>query len=220
MPKLGAYTEDVLLTRWLVDEGHHVAVGQVVLELETEKTNAEVEADSAGFVHHLVAAGQSVPIGATVGLIAATREEYDDLVGGARRADGDSSAGHDHPFLGYIGHGGGAAVARTAGAATPSRPAAAPEERRAGDGAPLVSPRARALLEQLGYSVDDVRDVAGSGPKGRIVDKDVAAWAAARETAPTPTAATDELTVARSIPLRGRRGTIAKRMVSSLQSAA
>ena len=59
MPKLGAYTEDVLLAQWLVDEGEEVDAGQVVLELETEKTNAEVEAESAGWVHHLVAAGQS-----------------------------------------------------------------------------------------------------------------------------------------------------------------
>ena len=57
MPKLGAYTEDILLAQWLVDEGQEVAAGQVVLELETEKTNAEVEADSAGFVHRLVGGG-------------------------------------------------------------------------------------------------------------------------------------------------------------------
>ena len=67
MPKLGAYTDDVLLAQWLVDEGEEVAAGRVVLELETEKTNAEVEAESAGFVHRLVAAGETVPIGTTVG---------------------------------------------------------------------------------------------------------------------------------------------------------
>ena len=48
MPKLGAYTDDILLAQWLVDEGQEVAAGQVVLELETEKTNAEVEADERG----------------------------------------------------------------------------------------------------------------------------------------------------------------------------
>src|SRR5262245_42482026 len=102
MPKLGAYTDDILLTQWLVDEGAQVAAGEVVLELETEKTNAEVEADSAGFVHRLVAAGESVPIGTTVGLIAATRDEYDALAG---EPPADENG---HPFLGYIGHGGGA----------------------------------------------------------------------------------------------------------------
>ena len=57
MPKLGAYTEDVLLTEWLVGEGEEVAPGRAVLELETEKTTAEVEAESSGWVHQLVAGG-------------------------------------------------------------------------------------------------------------------------------------------------------------------
>ncbi len=82
MPKLGAYTDDVLLSGWLVAEGQQVAAGGPVLELETEKTTAEVEADVGGFVHQVVPAGDSVPIGSTVGLIAETIEEYNALAGG------------------------------------------------------------------------------------------------------------------------------------------
>ena len=48
MPKLGAYTEDVLLANWLVEEGQEVEPGRAVFELETDKTNAEVEAETAG----------------------------------------------------------------------------------------------------------------------------------------------------------------------------
>ena len=58
------------------------------------------------------------------------------------------------------------------------------------------------------------------GPGGRILDRDVTAWAAGRDNTAAPPAAGDALTVARTIPLRGRRGTIARRMVSSLQTAA
>ena len=76
MPKLGAYTEDVLLSVWLVGEGEQVAPGRAIFELETEKTTAEVESETGGFVHHLVRVGQAVPIGATVALIAETQEEY------------------------------------------------------------------------------------------------------------------------------------------------
>ena len=46
MPKLGAYTEDILLAQWLVDEGQEVEFGGVIFELETDKTNAEVEAET------------------------------------------------------------------------------------------------------------------------------------------------------------------------------
>jgi pyruvate/2-oxoglutarate dehydrogenase complex dihydrolipoamide acyltransferase (E2) component len=172
MPKLGVYTDDVLLADWLVEEGQQVVAGTAVFALETEKATAEVEAESAGFVHRLVRAGESVPIGSTVALIAETRTEYEEAAGAVPAAAGDS---------------------------------------------PLVSPRARALLGELGYTVEDARGITASGPGGRIVDRDVAAWAASR-TAPAGEAT--GLTVRESIPLRGRRGTIANRLVSSLQTAA
>jgi pyruvate/2-oxoglutarate dehydrogenase complex dihydrolipoamide acyltransferase (E2) component len=174
MPKLGVYTDDVLLVEWFVEEGQQVAAGTAVFELETEKATAEVEAESDGFVHRLVPAGESVPVGSTVALIAETRDEYE--------------------------HAAGVTV-----------PAAA------GDG-PLVSPRARALLSELGYSLEDAREITPSGPGGRIVDRDVTAWAASR-TVPVADEASG-LTVRESIALRGRRGTIAKRLFSSLQTTA
>ena len=47
-------------------EGEEVAAGAAVFELETDKTTAEVEAETAGWVHHLVGAGETVPIGTSV----------------------------------------------------------------------------------------------------------------------------------------------------------
>jgi pyruvate dehydrogenase E2 component (dihydrolipoamide acetyltransferase) len=211
MPKLGAYTEDVLLTEWRVAEGARVAAGTVVFELETDKTTAEVEAESSGWLHRLVAAGESVPIGAVVALIAGSEEEYEQLAaGGASAATGARS-----PAV-------AAAAAAAAPPAAPAPLAAAP--RRHPDG-PAVSPRARALLQSLGFTVEDAREIRGSGPGGRILDRDVAAWAEARGAPPGTAAAAGTVTVtepavAERIPLRGRRGTIARRMVSSLQTAA
>src|SRR4051812_20187387 len=100
MPKLGVYTEDVLLLEWVAQEGAAVAPGDVLFVLETEKTTAEVEAESPGFLHRRVEAGAKVAIGSEVGAVAATREEYDAL-----RA---SRTGEEppHPFLGYIDRGG------------------------------------------------------------------------------------------------------------------
>jgi pyruvate dehydrogenase E2 component (dihydrolipoamide acetyltransferase) len=86
----------------------------------------------------------------------------------------------------------------------------------------MVSPRARSLLGQLGLTLDNAREIAGSGPGGRVLDRDVAAWVAARE-AGGSTAQTAEpaaLTVTHRIPLRGRRGTTATRMLQSLQTSA
>jgi pyruvate/2-oxoglutarate dehydrogenase complex dihydrolipoamide acyltransferase (E2) component len=169
MPKLGAYIEDVLLSQWLVGEGEQVAPGRAILELETEKATAEVESESSGWVHRLVPRGETVPIGATVALIADTHEEYEAL------------------------------VATPASAAAPASP---------------ISPRARALLKQLGFTLEDASAIAGTGPGGRILDSDVAAWARNRSSSPA------ELTVSAAIPLRGRRGAIAARMTESLHTAA
>src|SRR6266566_7837879 len=137
MPKLGAYTEDVLLSEWVAAEGAEVGPGDVVFALETDKTTAEVEAETAGWLHRIVAAGEKVPIGARVGVILATREEYEALA--AAEEDGN-------PFLGYIGHGGGAAARRaTEVPPAASRPPAPAGPSRAG-APPPVSPRARKLL--------------------------------------------------------------------------
>jgi pyruvate dehydrogenase E2 component (dihydrolipoamide acetyltransferase) len=213
MPKLGAYTEDVLLSEWLAPEGAEVGPGDVVFALETDKTTAEVEAETAGWLHRIVAAGETVPIGARVGVIVPTRAEYESLVAGEE--DGN-------PFLGYIGEGGGAANRRAAdplapAAAPPEPPRAAPSRTAAG---PLISPRARRLLTGGGFSLDDANAIVGSGPGGRIVDSDVAAWIESRTSAVSPSAPSGELSVSSRIPLRGRRGTIARRMVSSLQTSA
>ena len=230
MPKLGAYTEDVLLAEWHVEEGAEVAAGSVVLELETDKTTAEVEAETAGWLHRLVPAGEKVPIGTSVGLVAGTREEYESLVAaGSAPATPAGPGDAANPFLGYLDQGGAetvAAVALAGGGTSrePVSPAAGIASGTTGrrDG-PLVSPRARALLQQLGFSLDDAREITASGSGGRITDRDVAAWAEARSAAGqpvVPAGGATSLTVQRSLPLRGRRGTIASRMVSSLQTAA
>lgn len=221
MPKLGAYTEDVLLSEWLAEEGEQVVAGAVVLEMETDKTTAEVEAEESGWLHRLVEAGEKVPIGAHVGLIAETREQYEALLQDGRAGEEDDEPGN--PFLGYISQGGGVAVAEVAGRTPaqdqPSKPSA-PAAKTNRPVTPLVSPRARALLAKLGFPLERAQEIAGSGPGGRITDRDVAAWAEARPAQSQSAPAGTGLTVHGTVPLRGRRGTIASRMVSSLQTAA
>ncbi len=227
MPKLGAYTEDVLLAGWLSEEGAEVTVGSVVLEMETDKTTAEVAAETSGWLHQLVAAGDKVPIGTRVGLVAETREEYEALLvagtGSTEPAAPDDAA--SNPFLGYINQGGVEAIAAVALAGRSGHEPSPPEPfppatgRREGQ---LVSPRARALLRRLGFSLDQAREITGSGSGGRVTDRDVAAWAEAQPAGDQPVErrGVKSVTVQRTIPLRGRRGTIANRMVSSLQLSA
>ena len=56
MPKLGMYTEDVLLSEWVAAEGAEVRPGEILFVLETDKTTADVEAEEEGWLHRSVAA--------------------------------------------------------------------------------------------------------------------------------------------------------------------
>src|SRR5690349_15663262 len=94
MPKLGMYTEDVLLSEWVAAEGAEVKAGEILFVLETDKTTADVEAEAEGWLHRGVDAGAKVPIGAPVGVVATTRVEYEQL------AD-ETPADAAHPFLSY-----------------------------------------------------------------------------------------------------------------------
>jgi pyruvate/2-oxoglutarate dehydrogenase complex dihydrolipoamide acyltransferase (E2) component len=141
-------------------------------------------------------------------VIVPTREEYEAVLAAEAEADGN-------PFLGYIGHGGGATV--QSAAVSEARP---PAQAVASNEAPLISPRARRLLVQSGLSLEHAREIVGSGPGGRIVDGDVAAWIEAHGDEEPERSRSGDARVASRIPLRGRRGTIAERMMSSLQTAA
>lgn len=78
-PKTGIYDGDVTIVRWLPPEGAVVRAGDPIFEMETEKVTTEIEAEEDGILHVLVPAGETIPIGSVVGLIARTQTEYDRL---------------------------------------------------------------------------------------------------------------------------------------------
>jgi pyruvate dehydrogenase E2 component (dihydrolipoamide acetyltransferase) len=76
MPKLGMNQEDGLLVRWLVSEGATVKAGQPILEIETDKSTAEVEATVGGILAKIVRnEGETVPINGVLAVILAPGEE-------------------------------------------------------------------------------------------------------------------------------------------------
>lgn len=79
LPKTGVYIDDVTLLEWTVDEGAYVNEGDIVLIMETDKVEADVPAEASGWVHQIIEADTTLPIGSVVGLIAETEEEYANL---------------------------------------------------------------------------------------------------------------------------------------------
>ena len=222
MPKLGMYLEDVRLVEWLREEGAEVNLGEPIFVLETDKVTTEVEADAAGILHRIVPADSMVPIGGVIGKIAADRGEYEHITrDGVPATEAEApgfEAAQSELFLDYI---------RSAGEdEEPAEPVTDPQvewTRPPGGGRP-ISPRARALIAEQGLAPEVVEGIPGSGPGGRLTDKDVKAFLEAG-------GAPNGHRPVRSEPLwsrspspsgsrYGARRVIARRMLESLQSTA
>lgn len=193
MPKLGFDMAEGLLVRWVKGVGDAVQKGEVLAEIETDKATIEVESEAGGVVHkHLVAENTSVPVGAPIAVIGAPGEHVDAavLVG---QAPGPS------------------AVAKQAAPATEK--VMAIETAEDGDGhlpgGVQASPVARRLAAEGGINL---KDLAGSGPHGRIVKRDVEAVLGA----PGVAGATQTFETVRA-PLSKLRATIGRRMTASKQ---
>jgi len=163
MPKLGMSMTEGTLISWPIEPGTWVEKGQIVVVIESEKTEAEVEATGSGYLRHTwVSPDDMVPCGSLLGVLteAADSElDLDAFHGEHHRPEADASA---TPL---------AAGGPRAAPAAPTRPPTA----RAG--AP-AAPAARAVARKLDI---DLATVPGSGPGGRVLKEDVEAWAARRE---------------------------------------
>lgn len=149
LPVLGANMTHGTIRAWYKQEDETVEAGEVLFEVETDKVNAEVEAEESGILRKILAPpGTRLPTLAVVALIGEAGEPLPEL-----EASGmpDGADVHDRPHP---------APALTT---TPT-----PEPARA-------SPAARRLARELGVSLHGAR---GSGPRGEITRADVERLAA------------------------------------------
>ncbi|MHB8867875.1 MAG: dihydrolipoamide acetyltransferase family protein [Thermoleophilia bacterium] len=167
MPKLGLTMTAGAVTLWLVDEGQHVAAGDIVVEITTEKITYQVEASVSGVLLKIVVEeGDDIPIGTLIGVIGEAGEDISGLLaGGAGPPRGDESTGTASP----------AHVSTVPAGAPPGQAAtAAGDAAGVPSGRVLASPAARKLALELGV---DLAGVSGSGPRMRITTEDVTAAA-------------------------------------------
>jgi pyruvate dehydrogenase E2 component (dihydrolipoamide acetyltransferase) len=162
LTKVGMTMSEGVVAQWYVADGAAVEKGALLYRLETEKVELEVDADASGIVKHWVAENVTLAPGDLIGFIFAPGEPIPaDL---SELAQGVASAG---PALVTA-----SAPARPAAASAPAasaRPAARGEAGRT-----LSSPAARRLARELGV---ELFSLTGSGPGGRIVERDVRAAA-------------------------------------------
>ena len=153
MPKLGLTMKTGKVSKWFVAEGAMVKQGDDLFEVETDKITNKVESPADGVLFQiLVQPKQEVAVGAVLGIIAEPGENPARMEGGAA----SSPAGD--------------ADAASPAAAQKSTPAAAQPPRSGGRA--FSSPAARRLACELDV---DIACVTGSGPEGRILERDVRA---------------------------------------------
>lgn len=204
MPKMGYDMEEGKILRWLKAEGDKIAKGEPIAEIETDKVAIEIEAfDSGVLAKILVPAGESAKVGSAIGVIGAPGEKV------SVPAAAPQGAKPEQTGKGEGGEARSAAAPKAAPAAINERPQAAHAE--AGGERLKASPLARKVAQDLGV---ELGGLAGSGPGGRIVKKDVEGAAHA----PRPQAAGAAAAPAgpgRKVPLSAMRKAIARRMVES-----
>jgi dihydrolipoamide dehydrogenase len=201
MPKPGQMTEECSIVAWHKKEGDQVRRGDVLFEIETDKSVMDVEAFDDGVLLRIVAPeGVAVPVGAVCAWIGEAGEAVPDgpatptstvpAAAGPDQAPAPSSAAPAVPVAQAPAPVTPAVAAPAAASPAAASPAAAVESApafSASTGARLaISPRASRLAAEGGI---DPRSLMGTGPDGRIVERDVQAAIAAAAASPAAQAA-------------------------------
>ena len=197
MPAMGADMTEGTVVKWLKSEGDEVARGDIIAEIETDKTVVEMEAYGSGLLRKIVVGeGVSVPVGDLIAYLGDAEDEIpetDAATNGA--AAPEESAAPEIP------------IAR-APEAVPAQP---------GTGRIKASPVARKIAAERGI---DLATVTGTGPGGRITRADVeglpaAPAAAALPPAVSPAPAAQVTLSGEDVPLSAMRQAIARVTVRS-----
>ncbi len=206
IPKLGLTMEEATVIEWGHADGARVAKGDTVITIETDKIMFDVEAEHDGFLQRVAQIGDILPVGGLAGY----------LHPNANAALAVSRAGAA-PVAAQP-------VQASAPAPTPS-PALHPATLYAGTGPAgqrlMASPVARQLAKAQNL---DLTSIAGSGPGGVILKRDVLAAERApvdrRPAMVSPVVLPTPPAFASRAPMSGMRKAIAQRMMHSMSTKA
>ena len=219
LPALSPTMTEGKIVKWLKKEGDSISSGEAIAEVETDKSNLEVEAfDDGVLLKILVPEGETGKVGAPIAVIGQKGEKVEASAAPAKPAAAPAPA----PAA-------PTPAARPAPKPAPAGPAQVVPIRRAEEapapsednGRLRASPLAKRMAREEGL---DLAGVQGSGPSGRIVKRDVeaaigqagqAAVAKAPATAPRPAPVAVPMFGRREpdvIPISGMRKVIGQRM--------
>jgi pyruvate dehydrogenase E2 component (dihydrolipoyllysine-residue acetyltransferase) len=238
LAKLSPTMEEGTIVKWSKNEGDAVKPGDVLAEIETDKANMEMEALGGGVLRKiLVPAGGKAPVGALIGVIADAKDDIAKVLASAGPAPAAAAPAPakpaepaPQPQAAAPAPAAAPPAPQAAAQAPPPPPAPAPSAAPAA--APSAAPAAevpapaseeagRVKASPLARKVAAERNiplgsVPGSGPGGRIIKRDIEAWAQTPQAATAAGApAAPAATPGQELPLSGMRKTIARRLTES-----
>jgi pyruvate dehydrogenase E2 component (dihydrolipoamide acetyltransferase) len=165
MPKMGDAMEEGTLVKWLKSEGDEVSEGDPIAEIETDKVTLELEAEDSGTLAQLIAdEGQDIPVGEAIAFIAGEGEEVPERTAGGGAEEAEEEGGE------------GEAQAQTATETEAPEEEVGEEAAAQADGRTDGHFRASPIVRRLAQENNlDLSRIEGSGPAGRIVERDVRA---------------------------------------------
>lgn len=182
MPLLGQTMEEGTIIKWFKKEGDELKAGEPLLEVMTDKVNMEVEAPESGVLRKILAKEDDIiPVKDPIAIIGSADESIDHLLGegGAAPAEVVEPSQAERAEL--------AAAESQAPAApmAPEKPQTVPAA-PAPEGRLFASPAAKRVAQEQGIDINELAG-RGTGPEGRIVEKDVMDYVASKPKA-TPLA--------------------------------
>src|SRR3989440_8751688 len=210
MPQLGESITEGTIAKWLKQPGDQVKKYEGLVEVITDKVNAEVPAPLAGILKEIkVKEGTTVTVGTEIAVI----EESVPATAASRTTASPKEGGE---------------VAIAAPATAPQSVPSEPEGEGSTESRTRLSPAVRALIEEHRISDAELSGITGSGIAGRISKKDIEDFVAKRTQPATangeqrqtsaPAAATAAPTPGTTIPLSPMRRAIATNMLKSKQT--
>jgi len=217
MPKLSDTMTEGTLVKWRKQKGDKIAAGDILAEVETDKATMEMEAFDEGILSEIyIQEGQKVAVGQRIGMLLAPGES----------APAAGSVPPPAPKAEPAVAPPAPSAAPVTGASPVAAPAAPATAVQASAPAPVnggsrvkASPLAKKVAAEKGV---DLSRITGSGPGGRVVQRDILGAQAGGASAPRPAASASAAVPAppagdgdQRIPLSGMRRAIAERLLAS-----
>lgn len=218
MPGVAANATDAVLSEWLVDESGEFGAADPIATVETEKAAVDIEADAAGRVlKTLVPPGAQVEVGDPIAVLADLGEQVDDIDALLRSLGVEPATDVVIPERRDVPADPESAAPVIEEVEMPAQPD--PRSPAAANGRVFASPLARKIAKEAGLTIEEIT---GTGPRGRILRRDVENAVAQRSPVTPPPvveerAARNHLASYDEIPHSRIRQATARRLTESQQ---